>query len=100
MRTRALVAIALLTLPCGLTAQVLRIPRRGAVPDPAPLPPAAAPVARALALQRSRWSAEGYSLVSALQVPNGNGGVSRYSTFGTGTHADYRYADHLTATID
>jgi hypothetical protein len=39
-------------------------------------------------------------LISAVQVPDGNGGVSRYSTFGTGTHADYRYADHLTATID
>ncbi len=39
-------------------------------------------------------------MFSAVQTSDGNGGVSRYSTFGTGTHADYRYADHFTATID
>jgi hypothetical protein len=100
MRIRHLVVSALLALPCALTAQVLRIPRRGGAPDPAPLPPPAEPVARALALQRSRWSVEGYSMISAIQVPSGNGGVSRYTTFGNGTHADYRYADHFTATMD
>jgi hypothetical protein len=100
MRSRAVVAIAFLALPCGMSAQVLRIPRRGGIPAPAPLPPTAGPVARALSLQRARWSAEQYALFSAVQLPDGAGGVSRYTAFGTGTHADYRYADHFTATID
>lgn len=102
MRSRALVLIALLTLPAGLTAQRIRLPRggRGAVPQPAPLPPEAGPVTRALAYRRSRWSAEGYSLISSLQVPAAAGGVSRYTIPGTGTRADYRYTEHLSATVD
>jgi hypothetical protein len=102
MRIRALVVIALLTLPAGLTAQILRIPRtgRGTAPQPAALPPEAAPVARALAYKRSRWSAEGYSLISAVQVPTAAGGVARYTTAGTGTRAAYRYTDYLSATLD
>lgn len=100
MRIRALVVSALLAFPVGLTAQVLRAPRRGTTPEPAPLPPAAEPVARALSLQRSRWSAQGYTMFSAFQVPDGSGGTSQFTTFGTGTHADYFITQAFAATVD
>lgn len=102
MRSRTLIMIALLTLPSTLTAQRIRLPRggRGATPQPAPLPPEAGPVTRALAYKRSRWSVEGYSLISSLQVPAAGGGVTRYTTPGGGTRADYRYTERLSATVD
>jgi len=101
MRTRTLVVIAVMTLPAALTAQVLRLPRggRGTAPPPAALPPEAAPVARALAYKRSRWSAEGYSFMNAIQVPS-PGGVTHYTTAGTGTRAAYRYTEQWSATLD
>lgn len=94
--------VALLLIPSGLTAQRIRLPRggRGAEPRPAPLPPEAGPVTRALAYRRSRWSVEGYSLISSLQVPTAAGGVTRYTMPGAGTRADYRYTDRLSATLD
>ena len=101
MRTRALVAAILLVAPVALTAQ-LRLPRRGrggAQPQPAPLPPAAPGVAQALAYKRSRWSAEGYSMVSTFRTPTG-AGISNFTTFGAGTHADYRFQDHWSGTMD
>lgn len=102
MRTRALVVIALLSLPAGLSAQGVRLPRvgRGTRPQPAPLPPETAPVARALAYKRSRWSIEGYSLINSVRVPTAAGGVTSYTTFGTGTRADYRYTERFSATVD
>ena len=102
MRSRAFVLIALLTLPSEMTAQRIRLPRggRGATPQPAPLPPDAGPVTRALAYRRSRWSVEGYSLISSLQVPGAAGGATRYTTPGAGTRADYRYTEHFSATVD
>lgn len=102
MRTRAVVAIALLVLPAGLTAQRLPRPpiRRGTPPQAAPLPPEAAPVARALAYKRSRWSGEVYSLINAVQFPTADGGATSYTNFGLGTRGDYRYTDRFSATID
>lgn len=35
-----------------------------------------------------------------LQTSNGNGGLSRVTTLGNGTHSDYRFADHLSASLD
>ena len=104
MRTRALVVMGLLTVPCVLSAQGGRIPvprpgTRG-VPTAVGLPPEAPVVARALAYKRSRWSAEGYTLISAIQVPGANGGTENYATFGTGTHADYRFGDRFSASVD
>lgn len=100
MRIRVFIASALVVLPAVLPAQILRIPRRGVQPEPAPLPPPAAPVARALALERSRWSGSAYALFSAIDAPNGEGGMSRYALFGNGTHGDYRVSDHWNATFD
>ena len=102
MRTRTLALVALLALPVVASAQV-RPPRGGrqAGPlDPAPLPPAAPGVARVLAYQRSRWSTEGYTLISSIQAPTAGGGVASYTSIGSGTHADYRYTDRLSATAD
>jgi hypothetical protein len=105
MRTRAVLLTALISLPCVLDAQGgVRLPRggssgRGAPPTAAPLPPTAPEIAHALAYKRSRWSAEGYTLVSAVQVPTSTGS-SNYTSFGTGTRADYRYTDRLSATLD
>jgi hypothetical protein len=52
-----------------------------------------------MAMKRSRWSAEGYSLFSAIQVPSGSGSTS-YTAAGAGTRADYRFAEHFSATLD
>ena len=105
MRTRALIASALIALPlvpCASSAQAVRRPPidRRTVPPPAPLPPEAIPVARSLAYQRSRWSAEGYSMIASSIIPAGVGATTRYTTIGGGTHADYRYSDHMSATMD
>ena len=102
MRARALLLVALVVLPSAASAQRLPRPRIGRrpTPEPASLPPQAGPVARSLAVRRSRWSAEGYALVSRFQVPEPGGGVSAYTALGTGTHADYRYTPHWSASID
>lgn len=100
MHARALVVIALLTLPSGLTAQ--RLPRvgRGTVAQPASLPPEIPEVARSLAYRRSRWSTEGYTLISNIQLPDAAGGTTKSTTFGTGTRADYRVTERFSATVD
>jgi hypothetical protein len=101
MRNRALLLTALLIAPSALSAQV-RLPRGvrgGTPPTAAPLPPEAPIVAKALAYKRSRWSAEAYTLVTTYQVPDG-AGMTSYTSFGSGTRADYRYTDHLSATVD
>ena len=101
MRNRALLLTALLIAPAALSAQV-RLPRGtrgGTPPTAAPLPPEAPIVAKALAYKRSRWSGEAYTLVTTFQVPNG-AGTTTYTSFGSGTRADYRYSDHFSATVD
>ena len=104
MRSRVLL-IALtvvIGLPSISSAQRLPRPRVGRrpTPEPAALPPQAEPVARALAVKRSHWSIEGYSLVSHFQMPTAGGGITAYTSVGSGTHADYRRGRHLSATID
>ncbi len=101
MRTRMLVLAALLSLPATLAAQRLPVGPRRTAPEPAPLPPEVAPVSRALAYHRARWSAEGYGLISNVVMSAGaGGGATSFTTFGAGTRADYRYTNNLTATVD
>jgi hypothetical protein len=103
MRARAVALIALGALPVGLSAQVIRLPRPSerTPTQPAPPPSKEVPeVARALSYHRSRWSGEAYGLISAVRVPPVNGAITSYTTYGTGSRADYRITDHLSATAD
>jgi len=102
MRTHAFLAIALFVSSADLGAQIRRRPRLDPPTPtrPAPLPPEAVPVSRELAYKRLRWSAEAYSLVSAIQVPTGSGVTSRSTAVGAGTHGDYRYSSMFSATAD
>jgi len=102
MRARVFVLITLVAIPATFTAQVRRPTGRGgaATPQPAPLPPEIPAVARALAYKRSRWATEAYSLVTSALLANPFGGVSRYTSFGAGTRAGYRYTDRMSMTLD
>ena len=103
MRARAVALIALVALPLGLSAQVTRLPRPS---ERTPTTPAQPPskeipeVARALSYHRSRWSGEAYGMISAVRVPVVAGGITSYTTYGTGSRADYRITDQLSATAD
>jgi hypothetical protein len=104
MRIRAVVAIAALLVPAGLSAQRLPLPgtgRRGPA-RPAPLPPQAGPIAKNLAYKRLRLSVESYPLISYVRSPGftGDGLVSDWTSFGMGTRADYRLTRHVSATLD
>jgi hypothetical protein len=104
MRVRAVVAIVLLLLPAGLTAQRIPLPRvlgRGPA-RPTPLPPQPPGIARELAYKRLRLSVETYPLVTYIDAPTftGDGGVSSWTSFGMGTRTDYRITRHLSATLD
>lgn len=104
MRTRALAVLALLALGADLnTVSAQRIPlprigRRTPPPpnDPEPMP---APVARQLAVTRSRWAIDGYSMISSMRVPDANG-VSSTIGFGGGTRGEYRLNDYFAATAE
>ncbi|HEX4683921.1 MAG TPA: hypothetical protein VH277_14475 [Gemmatimonadaceae bacterium] len=104
MRTRAFAATAVLaqlSLPLAIGAQVLpRLPRRGTPAPQSPPEPTAGPVARVLDFHRSRWSAESDVLASSILLPSASGGVTRYSTLGTGVHSDYRVTDQFSGTAD
>jgi len=106
MRTRLLVLAALVSIPAALSAQAgVGFPRpgRGAGQPPlqgVPLPPEIPTVARALAVHRSRWSAEGYTMVSSITTVDPSGAAARYNGFGSGTHADYRLSDYWSTTAD
>lgn len=104
MRIRAAVAIAaLLLVPAELSAQRIPLPgtRRGPA-RPAPLPPQPEPIARPLAYKRLRLSVEGYPLISYVRSPGltGNGALSEWTSFGSGTRADYRLGRNVSATLD
>jgi hypothetical protein len=104
MRTRLILAIAsLLLLPAGAGAQLVpggRI-RRPHPADPAPLPPTAGPIARAVSYQRMRISVETYPALSFIQTSAfANTGSSAWTTLGAGTHADYRVTRLASATLD
>jgi len=102
MRTRLLALTALVTLSSVVSAQISRRPptRREPTLDPAALPKEVPEVSRSLAYRRSRLSAEAYSLVSALRLPLASGGASTQSVYGTGTHADFRFDEHLSTSMD
>ncbi|HEV8445644.1 MAG TPA: hypothetical protein VGQ44_02445 [Gemmatimonadaceae bacterium] len=103
MRSRAVIVLALLAAPVGLSAQTLptRAPPRSAAPPVRPTEPSPQPaaVARALQYRRARWSAETYSVITTTQVPTGPV-LSRYTSFGNGLRGDYRYTDHWSMTVD
>lgn len=104
LRIRAVVAIAALLVPAGLSAQRLPLPgtgRRGPA-RPAPLPPQAEPIARNLAYKRLRLAVESYPLISYVRSPGftADGVVSDWTSFGMGTRADYRLTRHVSATLD
>ena len=104
MRTRLLVLAALVSTSAALGAQGVGLPRgRGAGQPPlqgTPLPPEIPAVTRALAYHRSRWSAEGYTMVSSITTVDPNGNSARYNGMGTGTRADYRLSDYWSTTAD
>lgn len=100
MRIRALVFVALFSIPSLVDAQAR--PRIGRTPtplQPAEKPPEIPVVSRSLAMHRSRWSGEAYAIVNANRVPTGDG-VSFGSTFGAGSRADYRFGDRFSGTFD
>ena len=39
-------------------------------------------------------------MFSAIQVPSGAGGTTSYTSVGAGSRADYRFAQHFSATLD
>src|ERR671938_661772 len=101
MRLAALVAVAL--LPVELSAQRLPLPGRARPRParPAPLPPQAEPIARNLAYKRMRLSVESYPLISYVRAPIAVvGPVAGWTTFGTGTRADYRITRNVSITAD
>jgi hypothetical protein len=91
-------------LPAALSAQ--RIPlgglgRRGPA-HPEPIPPQPAPVANDIAYHRLRISIESYPMVSFFEAPSyaTNGRASSWASVGTGTRADYRLTNIMSATLD
>jgi hypothetical protein len=101
MRVRAFIAIVLLLVPFGLSAQRPRLPRIGGRRPPAELPPQPPAVARELYYKRLPLSVETYPLISHVQSSGFTDGVSSsWTSFGMGTRADYRLTPHLSATLD
>lgn len=103
MRIRFLVATLALLLPASLSAQ--RFPRHLppgiSRPQPAPLSPQPAPIARELAYRRIRLSVESYPLINYVQASGLTGGVvPTWTSFGTGTRADYRVTPYMSTTLD
>lgn len=101
MRTRAFVVLALLALSAdlnALSAQRLPLPRIGrrTAPPPSDPEPVPAPVARQLAITRSRWAIDGYSLITSMRAP----GAPATANFGGGTSGEYRLNDYFTTTAD
>lgn len=103
MRTRALVAAALVVLPAALSAQRIpfRIGSRRPIP-PAELPPTAGPIARELSYKRLNYSVESYPLISYFDAPRfmGGGVPSEWTSFGAGSHLDYKVTNIVSATLD
>jgi len=101
-RLSAVFALVALLVPAALSAQRLPLPgtgRRGPA-RPAPLPPQVEPVARDLAYKRLPLSVESYQLISHVRSPTGDGVFQDWTSFGTGTRADYRVARNVAITLD
>ena len=103
MRTRALIAAALVVLPAALSAQRIpfRIGSRRPIP-PAELPPTAGPIARELSYKRLNYSVESYPMVSYFNAPGfmGGGVPSHWTSLGGGSHLDYKLTSLMSATLD
>lgn len=102
MRARTLVATLLVLAPTALSAQLIpvRIGRRGPA-QPQPLPPQPTPVALQLAYTRSHLSFESYPMVSFTTAPGlAPRPAGSWASIGVGTHADYRIARFMSATMD
>ena len=104
MRVRAVIAIVLMLLPAGASAQRLPLPGpwgRGPA-QPVPLSPQPAAIAREIAYQRLLLSVESYPLISYVQAPGftTDGRSSAWTSFGAGTRAEYRLTRHASATLD
>jgi len=102
MRRGALVAMVALLLPAEVSAQRLPLPGRRGPARPAPLPPQPEPIARNLAYKRMRLAVESYPLISHVRAPEfASGGLAgSWTSFGTGTRADYRVTRHVSLTMD
>lgn len=102
MRIRALVAIATLLLPAGLSAQRLPFPGRRPHPAaPQPMPREPEPIARQMSYTRLRFSFESYPLLSFVQSSGfATGGSSTWATLGAGTRVEYRLSRYMAATMD
>lgn len=98
---RIAIAILSLLVPAALNAQRIPLPRPRPA-RPAPLPPQPTPIANDLAYRRMHLSIESYPMVSYFHAPGyaSNGLMPSWTTFGTGTRADYRLTRNLSATMD
>ena len=101
LHMRIAIAIVSLLIPTALNAQRIALPRPRPA-RPAPLPPQPAPIANDLAYRRMHLSIENYPMVSYFHAPGyaSNGLMAGWTTFGTGSHADYRLRRNLSATMD
>ena len=102
MRIRTAAVLAIVALPTMAAAQRMPArPRLGGQPTATELPPQIAPVARAVAYQRSHVSMEAYPLISYIDAPGfGPGALSHWTTLGGGSRIDYRVKPNLSATFD
>lgn len=99
---RAAIVAAVILLPAASSAQRFPVPVIPRPAVPAPLPPQAAPIAQELAYKRVKLSVETYPMVSFIRSPGyaNSGSFPNWTTFGTGTRADYRLARYVSATLD
>src|SRR5204863_954391 len=69
---------------------------------PADLPPQPEPIAREIAYRRWRLSVESYPMVSRVESPGLSGvrALPAWTTFGTGTRAEYLLMRNVSATLD
>lgn len=104
MRTRIIVAAAIVFLPAVSSAQRIPVPLPGkrGPGRPAELPPQPAPIERQMAYRRWRLSVESYPLVSYIQSPGlaSGGPLTSWTSFGMGTRADYLLTRNISATLD
>jgi hypothetical protein len=104
MRAGAVVAVVLLLLPAGASAQRSPWPGGwGQGPEwPAPLSPQPASIARELAYRRLPISVESYPVISLAQAPSftSDGRTATWASFGMGTRAAYRLTHNASATLD
>jgi hypothetical protein len=105
MRVRALAVAGLVLLPSIVESQVRRPGRMGGQPPRTtgalPDGPAARPVSQARQYYRLNVSVEAYPMVSRISVPTYAGiPAQSFTTGGTGTRFEYRFARMAAGTLD